>query len=146
MKVLVAADGNDLGAQVSKRFGHAAFFLLVDSETWTHTLLEGVGEDGPAHGADRMQALGVDKIVTGNIGPNAFKDLRQRGVQVYLCKHTTAREAVESVLAGTREPAEGPSLKHSVHQHRHEPGHHEHGHHEHEHGHEGADRERPGGG
>jgi len=142
MKVLVAADSNDLGAKVSKRFGHAAFFLLVDSKTWSHTALEGVGEGGRAHGADRMEALGIDKIVTANIGPNAFEDLRDRGVKVYLCKHNTVREAVESVADGACQPTDGPTLKRSVHQHRE----HEHEHHAHEHGHHGAHRERPAGG
>jgi len=116
MKVLVAADGADLSANVSKRFGHAAQFLLVDSESWTCTPVDGVGAQSPDHGVGRLVALGVDRVITGNIGPHAYDELHARNMKVYICRHTTVQDAVRSVTKATCQPTDGPTVKRSLHE------------------------------
>jgi predicted Fe-Mo cluster-binding NifX family protein len=126
MRILVAADAADLDAKVSKRFGHAPYFLVVDSEKWKLTAVEGVGEHSPEHGADQMVVLGVAKVATGNIGPNAFDDLSRRGLEVHICRHVTVREAVERLVSRACRPADGPTLSRSVHEHKSRDHHHRH--------------------
>lgn len=131
MRVLVAAENDDLGAKVSKRFGQAPVFLLFDAETGQKSRISGVGDEGVFHGAHRLAELRVDKVATGNIGPHAFDELRSANVQVYVCRHMTVREAVDAIGSGSCAPATAPTLKHSVHQHRdehHDDGSGPHGH------------------
>ncbi len=44
--------------------------------------------------------LGAEAVITGNIGPNAFKTLSAANVKVYLSKAKTVQEAMESFKAG----------------------------------------------
>jgi len=130
MKVLVATDGKDLDAKVSKRFGHAERFLLVDADTWEFEIIEGVGEEAEAHGSARMAALRINRVATGNIGPHAFAQLTGRGIDVHICRRVTARKAVERIARGECQPASEPTMKRSVHDHAtgHGSGHEHHGH------------------
>jgi predicted Fe-Mo cluster-binding NifX family protein len=116
MKYLVAATAADLGAQVHKRFGHADAFLVVDPETLEYTAFSGVGHEEPHHGIGRFDGKGIERVIIGNIGPEAFKDVRAVGWEVYLCRNMTVREAIERVQSGELSPIEGPTMKHSVHE------------------------------
>ena len=114
MKYLVAATAADLNANVHKRFGHADVFLIVDSETFAFEAFPGVGHDEPNHGIGRFERSGIERVIVGNIGPEAFKDVRAVGWEVYLCRAMTVREAVEQVQSGQISPLETPTMKHSV--------------------------------
>jgi predicted Fe-Mo cluster-binding NifX family protein len=39
-------------------------------------------------------------VITGNIGPNAFKTLNTAGVKIFLTEKQTVREAIDSFKAG----------------------------------------------
>ncbi|MBU1936456.1 hypothetical protein KKG05_03590 [bacterium] len=124
MKYLVAAIAVDLNANVHKRFGHANVFLIVDSETLAYEAYPGVGHDEPNHGIGRFAQSGVERVIVGNIGPEAFKDVRAVGWEIYLCRAMTVREAIEKVQSGQMSPLKAPTMKHSVHGGRnHQSGH-----------------------
>ena len=56
MNVLVSAQGNDLSAVVDPRFGRAAWFLLVDTETGAFTAHDNGANADSAHGAGNASA------------------------------------------------------------------------------------------
>lgn len=131
MKYLIASSGPDLQAQIAKRFGHAEYFIVLDSETMEYRSLPGVGHDEPAHGIGRFRSQGVERVILGNIGPEAFQDLKQAGWTPYLCRKMTVREAVEKVESGEVSPLESPTAKRSIHSGRQaEDGGHDHDHRE----------------
>lgn len=114
MKYLVAAKAANLDAEIHKRFGHADVFLVVDSETLEFNATQGVGHDEPHHGIGRFDGKGIKRVIVGNIGPEAFKDVQAVGWEVYLCRAMTVREAIEKVHSGQVSPLEGPTLKRSI--------------------------------
>ena len=116
MNYLVAATGADLDAKVHKRFGHAGVFLSVDSETLAFEAFPGVGHDEPQHGIGRFARKGIERVIVGNIGPEAFKDVQEIGWEIYLCRAMTVREAIESVQAGKLSPLKESTLKRSIHE------------------------------
>ncbi|MBD3166589.1 hypothetical protein GF324_08320 [bacterium] len=125
MHYLVAADGPTLDAPISKRFGHASFHLLVNSETMKVVKMEGGEvESFPAHGIQRFcYTIKVDGVIAGNIGPHAFEDIRREGWPMYIVRKSTVREAIEKVAAGDVVAATEPSMKRSIGRHPgHEPG------------------------
>jgi predicted Fe-Mo cluster-binding NifX family protein len=39
--------------------------------------------------------LGVEAVITGNVGPNAFKTLNAAGIEIFLAEAQTVQEAID---------------------------------------------------
>ncbi len=123
---LVAASGDNPDAKISGRFGHAKYFLLVDPKTLDYESVPGVSPELEKPDMARFAQKGAEKVLVGNIGPSAFEELSSLGLQPYLCRGMTVREAVSRVEAGEIVPMEGPTLKQSLHSPRKADGDYEH--------------------
>ncbi len=121
MRFLVAAEGSTLSDPVSKRFGHAAFHLVVDGEN--PEILEALKHDHnlPGHGIGRFSGWNLDGVIAGNMGPEAFQDLALHRLKVYIVRGTTVQQAILQVVSGEIPAANGPTMKRSIHEHG--PGH-----------------------
>jgi predicted Fe-Mo cluster-binding NifX family protein len=117
MRLLVAAEGSTLSDAVSKRFGHASFHLVVDSDQ--HSILEALehNHDLPGHGIERFLKWNLEGVIAGNVGPAAFQDMKARRLSVYIVRGTTVQQAVLQVVNGEIAAADGPTMKHSIHTH-----------------------------
>jgi predicted Fe-Mo cluster-binding NifX family protein len=114
MKVAVTAKGTDLGAEVDPRFGRAAHFVLVDSETLEHTSLDNHENADSFQGAGIQAAAtlsqhGVELLLTGYCGPNAFKSLTAAKIKVANDATGTVRQALEAYLRGDLPLADAPN-------------------------------------
>jgi predicted Fe-Mo cluster-binding NifX family protein len=88
MKVAISAQGNDIDALVDPRFGRARWFIVADSETGEWQAADNSGNVDASGGAGvqagtTVAALGVEAVVTGNVGPNAHKVLAAAGIAIY---------------------------------------------------------------
>ena len=105
MKIVVTSQGSDLSSQVDPRFGRAKNFIVVDTETNEMSVHDNTQNVNAAQGAG-IQAgrtvadLGVEVVVTGNVGPKAFTTLQAGNVKVYPGATGTVKEAVEKFKAG----------------------------------------------
>ncbi len=91
-------------------FGRAPYFLFIDTEG--RDVIEAIENKPGAHGAGVHAAQivadrGAGAVVTGNVGPNAFRGLTAAGIQVYAGFSGTAGQAVARFVAGDLTPAEG---------------------------------------
>lgn len=104
MKICVTASGNSLDAPVDPRFGRAAFLAIVDSETMLFEAIPNAatGAMGGAgiQAAQTLAKRGVNVLITGNVGPNAFQALRSAGVKVITGASGTVRGVVEKYKRG----------------------------------------------
>ena len=149
MKVLLVTKEGSLSSQVDKRFGHGAYFIVYDSETGESEVFKNIINDEPQYGVGFFLNKGVNAVVVGNIGPNSFDRLNDEGVEIYVARKMTGKEAVDKIVNRELKPVNEPTMKKSVHEghhvgsdldehyHHHEDEHyheyrHEH-HHEHEH-------------
>ena len=119
MKILFATEGENLESKIAKRFGHAPYYLIYDSETRE---LNVSGNKG--HSDDHAELIdlvdnGVEVFILGNIGPHAFEVLNRKGAKMYLARGEIAREALEKFLNGELKPLEKPTLKRSIENHSH---------------------------
>jgi len=110
MKVIVTTVGPTLDSPVDPRFGRAAMFLLVDTETGAVSAHDNAQNLNAAQGAGIQAAeaasrLGAKAVLTGHCGPKAFRALHAAGIQIYLGARGTAREAVEQFTKGLLKPA-----------------------------------------
>ena len=105
MKIAITAEGKELSSEIDLRFGRAKVLLVVDTDTGDFQAHDNTVNLNAAHGAG-IQAgqdianLGVEAVITGNVGPNAFKTLNAANVKVFLAEKQTVQQAIDSYKAG----------------------------------------------
>ena len=115
MKICVTAVASGLDAQVDPRFGRCPYLVIVDSET---TKLEAIPNIalGSMSGAGIQAAQvvaskGVNVVITGNVGPNAFQALSAAGIKVVTGAFGTVREVIEKYKRGELRETETPTVR-----------------------------------
>ncbi len=104
MKICVTATAGDLNAQVDPRFGRCQYFVIVDSDTMACEAMANEAMNAPGgagiQAAQAMVNKGVNVVISGNMGPNAFQVLSTAGVKVATGAYGTVKEAVEMYKSG----------------------------------------------
>jgi len=108
MKVAVTSQGKELTSEVDPRFGRARWLLLVDTQTgvtgaYDNTVNLNIAQGAGIQTGKNVANLGAEAVITGNVGPNAYKTLSAANVKVYLSKSKTIQEAIGSFKAGELE-------------------------------------------
>ena len=90
MKIVVSTSGTDLSSPVDPRFGRCAYYIVIDTDMMAFKAVPNSAV-GSAHGAgiqaaQRVVSMGVSAVLTGNVGPNAFRALNAANVNVFLAK------------------------------------------------------------
>lgn len=100
-KIAVTSEGPSLDHLVDPRFGRAAGFVVVDLETMDTQYIDNGQSQVMAQGAGIQAAelvarAGVKCLLTGYVGPKAFKALSAAGIKVgQNLEGLTVRDAVE---------------------------------------------------
>ncbi len=116
MRVVVTSQGPDLDSPMDPRFGRAAYLIVVDTETGEHSAVDNSINLNAAQGAGiqagrNVVALGVQALITGNVGPKAFATLAAGKIQVYTGGAGTVRQAVEDFTAGRLPPVAAANVE-----------------------------------
>jgi predicted Fe-Mo cluster-binding NifX family protein len=89
MKIAVSSMGDKLDAMVDPRFGRCVYFMIVNVEKSEIKDFEAIKNPGvAATGGAGIQAAqiiankGVEVLISGNIGPNAFNVLSGTGIKI----------------------------------------------------------------
>ena len=101
MKIAITAMGTDLESQVDPRFGRTQHFIFINTETMEFEAVSNESAGGVMHGAgiqtsQLISEKGLTKVITGNVGPNAFQTLTAAKINVFHAENVTVREAVET--------------------------------------------------
>ncbi|MDG6220008.1 MAG: NifB/NifX family molybdenum-iron cluster-binding protein [Candidatus Thermoplasmatota archaeon] len=122
MKIAVSSTGENLDSPVDPRFGRAEYFLIVDTGPKDEGMNVKVfsNEAAMASGgagiqtAQTISELGVEVVITGNVGPNAFRTLNAAGVRIITGASGTVKEAIHRFVRGELSEPSGPtSASHS---------------------------------
>ena len=105
MKVAVTSQGNELTSEIDPRFGRAKWLLLVDTEkgvsgAYDNTVNLNLAQGAGIQTGQNVVNLGAEAVITGNIGPNAFKTLSAANIKIFLSKAKTIQEAIGSFKEG----------------------------------------------
>jgi predicted Fe-Mo cluster-binding NifX family protein len=110
MKIAVTSYGEELGSKVDRSFGRARWFVVIDLDEGTfqaHSNKQNVDAPQGAgiQAAQNIATLGVDAVLTGNVGPNAFRTLRAASVKIFIFKKSvdTVEEALSEWKGGSLE-------------------------------------------
>jgi len=114
MKVCVSAVSDNLDAQLDPRFGRCQYFIIVNPETLAFEAVPNAAKDAIGGAGIRAAQIitekGVEAVITGNIGPNAFQALASAGVKVLTGFYGTVREAVEKYKRGELKEVGSPTV------------------------------------
>jgi len=113
LKVAVSATGPSLDASVDPRFGRCAYFVIVDTDTMQFEAIQNpaqyAGGGAGIQAAQTVANKGVQIVLTGNVGPNAYQALSAAGIQVLTGVYGTVREAVMKYKQGELRSTPGPT-------------------------------------
>ncbi len=98
MKIAISAEKPNVESPVDLRFGRAKYFMIHDDENQTWELLDNDQNLNSTQGAGIQSAAnvvnaGCKVLISGHCGPKAFAALSKAGVDVYIVKGGTVREA-----------------------------------------------------
>jgi predicted Fe-Mo cluster-binding NifX family protein len=104
MKVAISATGTTLDAEVDPRFGRCQYFIIVDPETMDFEALDNasaMAAGGAGISTAQMVAgKGVQVVLTGNSGPNAYQVLSAAGIQVITGVAGKVKDAIQAYKSG----------------------------------------------
>ena len=114
MRVAVSATGSTLDAEVDPRFGRCPYFIIVDPDTMQFEALENssamqAGGAGISTG-QMITSKGVQVVLTGNCGPNAYQVLSAAGLQVITGVSGKIRDAIQAYKSGQFQATPQPNV------------------------------------
>ncbi len=116
MKVCITSTGPSLDAEMDPRFGRCQYFIFVDPETMEFEAVENpnIGAAGGAgiQSAQLVINRGVEALITGQVGPNAFTTLQTGGVKIIPGATGQIREVLQKYKRGELTSlAQGPTVR-----------------------------------
>ena len=117
MKIAVTATHRSLDADVDPRFGRCMCFVIVETEgneIKDHKEISNeaiqASRGAGIQAAQTIANEGVDVVITGNIGPNAFNVLSQTGIKIVTGVSGKVSEAVKKYLKGELKETKQPTV------------------------------------
>ncbi|NLE65544.1 MAG: dinitrogenase iron-molybdenum cofactor biosynthesis protein [Elusimicrobia bacterium] len=112
MKVCITASGPQMSDPSDPRFGRCSYFVFLDLATKSveavaNPNLEAAGGAG-IRSAELVASREVAAVITGHVGPNAFRTLEAAGIPVFIGARGTVNEAAAAYEEGRLQKAEAP--------------------------------------
>ena len=106
MKIAITSKGTDLSSEVDPRFGRAQYFIIYDTKSSQYQPLDNSINLNALQGAGIQSAknivdMGVEALITGNVGPKAFSTLQSAGIRVFIGAAGTVEDALQQFQSGT---------------------------------------------
>lgn len=116
MRVCITSSGPSLDSEMDPRFGRCQYFLFVDPQSLEMEAVENpnIGASGGAgiQSAQFVANKGVEAIITGQVGPNAFTTLQAAGMKILVGASGKVREVLEKYKKGQLTSyAQGPTAR-----------------------------------
>ncbi len=115
MKLVISSQKDDLESMVDPRFGRASYFILYDTDSGEHEVIDNRRNASAGQGAGVVTAqtvlkLGPDLIISGNLGPKAYQVLSSAGVKISLWSSGSVSEAIELAKSNQLKFADGANV------------------------------------
>ena len=115
MKVAISSSGTTLESDVDPRFGRCPYYIIYETESDSFEPVE--NKSGQAAGGAGIQAaqmisgMKVESVISGNIGPNAFRVLSAASVKIYSGATGSIKDVVEKFKKGEYKQTGGPDVE-----------------------------------
>ncbi len=116
MKIAVTSSGEALNSPIDLRFGRARYFVVVDTDTEDYKVIDNKMAADAVQGAgvqaaETVSREGVEVLITGHCGPNAFRTLKAAGIEVVIGASGSVKDAVDSYKSGTLKATDGADVE-----------------------------------
>ena len=115
-KIAITSTGKESESPMDPRFGRCAYFVIVDGSGNMNPVsndAKDLSNGAGIQAAKDVVDLKVEAVITGDVGPNAFRVLSAAGVKVFVGGSGTIREALEKYKGGSlREASSSTSPGH----------------------------------
>ena len=102
--IAVTSTGPEMDSPMDPRFGRCTYFAIIDPSGNMKPVANGaqsLGNGAGIEAAKQVSDLKVGTVITGNVGPNAFRVLAAAGIKVFVGGSGTVREALEKYRQGS---------------------------------------------
>lgn len=115
MKIAITSVDGTIEGMVDERFGRARKFIIYESETKNYSVIDNSINKGAVQGAGIQSAQnvinsGAKIVITGHLGPNAYRVLQAAGISVYTASNMTVAQAIEAYEQGRLQKLTGPDV------------------------------------
>ena len=115
MKIAISSAGPGLDDSVDPRFGRCQYFTIADTETGDSETVDNsnamAGGGAGIATAQMIASKGVEAVLTGNCGPNAYETLSAAGIQVVTGVSGTISEAIDGFKSGKYKATSQPNVE-----------------------------------
>jgi predicted Fe-Mo cluster-binding NifX family protein len=110
MKIAVSVTTPKSDASFESRFGRAAAFVIVDTNTGEQQVVANPAAQSRGgagiRAAEFLVRQDVEAVISGAFGPNAYDVLQTSGVRLYQAQSGTVDDLVARLLQGDLDAAE----------------------------------------
>jgi predicted DNA-binding protein (UPF0251 family)/predicted Fe-Mo cluster-binding NifX family protein len=115
MKIAVTSVDGTLEGKVDERFGRSRKIIIYDPATKDHSVVDNAINMNAPQGAGIQSAEHIVKqgahiVISGHLGPNAFRVLQTAGVAVYTASNMTVSEALRAFEEEKLIKLDGPDV------------------------------------
>jgi predicted Fe-Mo cluster-binding NifX family protein len=105
MKIAVSSTEDTLQAKTHPLFGRCDYVVIVDAESGVWKAIKNSSAENPSGAgtacAQLMSDEGVNVVISGQVGPNAFEALTKGGISMFAAPPgSTVSQAVEQFKTG----------------------------------------------
>lgn len=112
-RLAFTCSGDSPDSPLDPRFGRCAYFVIYDERTGSWETVENgaraLGNGAGIQAAQDLASRGITGVVTGDVGPNAYRVLSAAGIRVFVDSHGTPRSALAEYMEGKLKEACGPT-------------------------------------
>ena len=114
MIVAISSAGISLDSNVDARFGRCPYFIFYDTDTDRFDSIDNQSRDSMGGAgiqtAQMVANRGAKAIITGNVGPNAFRVLSAAKLKIYSGASGKVSEAIEKFKSGQLTETSSPDV------------------------------------
>jgi len=115
MKIGISSTGTSLESNVDMRFGRCPYFIIYDTESNDFEHIENQSRQAMGGAGIQAAQMIIDKkvgaVITGNVGPNAYRVLSSANIKVYSGITGTVKDAIEKLKKDEFKATEGPDVQ-----------------------------------
>lgn len=116
MKIALSTKGSTIEDYIDERFGRTPSFIIYDLANDTYNIIDNSQVHNSPQGAGIQTAqhvvnADVEAVITGHVGPKAFKVLKAAEIKVYLAHGLKVKEAITSFKEGKLALAENNDVE-----------------------------------
>lgn len=114
MKIAISAVGPTLDADVDPRFGRCQYFIIVDPKTMEFKAIDNASASASGGAGIAAAQTVINKntqaVLTGNVGPKAYRVLSEAGIQIFTGATGSVRNAIATYESGGLKATSGPTV------------------------------------